>query len=363
MSPTSPVGSAGLPGRQAGGRPGGLVDWTLLVLPGVIWGASFLFIAEGLEAMAPNGITFCRIAIGFLTLSMIPSSRRPIARRDWLPTALLGVLWMAFPLSMFPFAEQRVSSALTGMLNGAMPLFAAMVASIIARRPPSRGIATGLAVGVAGAVLVALPSVGQRSSSLVGVLLIVVALASYGIAVNLARPLQQRNGALPVIWRAQVVGLILTAPLGLPDLLAAHWTRGPLFSMLALGALGTGVAFVLTTMASGRIGATRASATAFLMPPVALLLGVSVRGEHVAALSIVGGAVCIAGAWLIRRDQVRQAALETAFDTAADRRISAPAIPARWNDQGPDGRQVTSIRPNRMTPSTIPCRFSGKTDI
>jgi drug/metabolite transporter (DMT)-like permease len=285
-----------------------LVDWTLLVLPGVIWGASFLFIAEGLEAMGPNGVTFCRIAVGFLTLSVLPASRRPIASDDRWRTVLLGVLWMAFPHSMFPFAEQRVSSALTGMLNGAMPLFAAAVASIIARSAPSRGIATGLAVGLAGAVLVALPSAGQGSSSLVGVMLIVLALASYGIAVNLARPLQQRNGALAVIWRVQAVGLILTAPLGLPELLAAHWTRGSLFSMLALGALGTGVAFVLATIAAGRIGATRASATAFLMPPVALLLGVTVRGERVASLSILGGAVCIAGAWLIRRDQVRQAA-------------------------------------------------------
>ena len=52
----------------------GLIDWSVLVLPGVIWGASFLFIAEGLRAMAPNGITFGRIAIGFVTLSLIPAS-------------------------------------------------------------------------------------------------------------------------------------------------------------------------------------------------------------------------------------------------------------------------------------------------
>jgi drug/metabolite transporter (DMT)-like permease len=288
----------------------GLVDWSLLVLPGIIWGASFLFIAEGLQAMGPNGVTFGRIAIGFLTLGLLPAARRPIPRHDWLPTALLGVVWMAFPLSMFPYAEQRVSSALTGMLNGAMPLFAAVVASAIARRAPSRGIAIGLGVGLAGAILVASPSIGQGSSSLIGVMLILVALASYGVAVNLARPLQQRNGALPVIWRAQLVAMLLTAPVGLPELIAARWTRGPLLSMLALGVLGTGVAFVLATIASGRIGATRASATAFLIPPVALLLGVTVRGEQVAALSILGGAVCIAGAWLIRRDQVRQAAAE-----------------------------------------------------
>ena len=118
---------------------GPFVDWALLVVPGVIWGASFLFIAEGLAAVAPNGVTFTRIAIGFLTLSLFPSARRPVARADWAGTAALGVLWLAFPLSMFPFAEQHVSSALTGMLNGATPLFVAAVASLLAHQLPERG--------------------------------------------------------------------------------------------------------------------------------------------------------------------------------------------------------------------------------
>src|SRR5437867_12899234 len=99
------------------------MGWLLVVVPGVIWGASCLFIAEGLQAVAPMGVTFVRIAVGFVTLSLVPSARRPIARGDRLKTALLGILWLAFPLSMFPLAEQHVSSALAGMLNGATPLF------------------------------------------------------------------------------------------------------------------------------------------------------------------------------------------------------------------------------------------------
>lgn len=286
----------------------GLVDWSLLILPGIIWGASFLFIAEGLAALAPNGITFFRIAVGFSTLSLIPAARRPIARRDLLPTALLGVLWLAFPLSMFPFAEQHVSSALTGMLNGATPLFVAAVASILARQAPDRGTATGLGVGFAGAVLLALPELGHSRSSLFGVSLILVALVCYGVAINLARPLQQRNGALPVIWRALGVAVLLTAPLGLPAVLRGHWSMRPLLCLLALGALGTAIANVMTATAAGRFGATRAAATTFLMPGVALILGVTIRGEHVAPISIVGAGVCLLGAWLIRRAHLQREA-------------------------------------------------------
>jgi len=280
------------------------MDWILLIVPGVIWGASFLFIAEGLEAMGPNGVTFTRILVGFVTLAVFSGSRRAIRREDWLGTAAVGVLWMAFPLSMFPYAERHVSSALTGMLNGAVPLFIAIVAAGIARQWPSRSIALGLAVGLAGGVLMGLPAIGQGRSTVNGVLLILAALVSYGFALNIARPVQLRNGALPVIWRAQAVALVLTAPLGLPEMLRARWSSGPLFSLLALGALGTGLAYVLTVMAAGRVGATKASATAFLIPPVALLLGVLVRGEHVAALSVLGGVVCLAGAWLMRRAQL-----------------------------------------------------------
>src|SRR3954471_4782635 len=284
------------------------MDWILLIVPGVIWGASFLFIAEGLEAMGPNGVTFTRILVGFVTLAIFSGSRRAIRREDWLATAAVGVLWMAFPLGMFPFAERHVSSALTGMFNGAVPLFLASVPAGMARQWPSRSIALGLAVGLAGAVLMGLPTIGQGRSTVNGVLLILAALVSYGFALNIARPVQMRNGALPVIWRAQAVALALTAPLGLPEMLRAHWSPGPLFSLLALGTLGTGVAYVLTVMAAGRVGATKASATAFLIPPVALLLGVLVRGEHVAALSVLGGVVCLAGAGLMRRAHMEQAA-------------------------------------------------------
>ena len=276
-------------------------DWLLLAVPGTIWGASFLFIAEALQAIGPNGVTFVRIAVGFATLACFPAARKSIPRSDWPHVALLGVLWLAFPLSMFPFAEQRVSSALTGMLNGANPLLTAIVAAGLTRRAPSAGVMRGLIVGLAGTVLVAWPALDEGASSARGVVLILTALVSYAFALNLARPLQQRHGAMPVIWRAQGVAIVLTAPLGVPDLLAAQWSAAPLLALLALGALGTGVAYVVLGIAAGRLGATRASATTFLIPAVALALGVAVRGEQVAMLSVIGSVVCVGGAWVMRR--------------------------------------------------------------
>lgn len=273
----------------------------LFALPGVIWGASFLFIAEGLEATGPYGVTFIRLLVGFAALAAFPAARRSIGAGAWLAIAAVGVTWMAFPQTLFSLAEQRVNTAVTGMMNGAVPFFATIFSVLFTRRAPGRQIVFGLVIGLIGSVMIALPTASAGSSSAVGVLMILAAVTSYGVAINIARPLQMAHGALPVIWRAQAVALVLTAPLGIPDVLSARWSLWPVLSLLALGALGTGVAFVLTAIVAGRMGAPVASAIAFLIPPVALLLGVVVRGESVALISAFGSAVCIAGAVTMQR--------------------------------------------------------------
>jgi drug/metabolite transporter (DMT)-like permease len=275
-------------------------DWLWFALPGVIWGASFLFIAEGLEIMGPYGIAFVRLLIGFAALAVFPAARASV-KGAWLPIAAVAVTWMAFPLTMFPLAEQRVSTAVTGMLNGSVPFFATIVATLIARRAPPRQIMIGLLVGLVGSVMIALPTASAGSNSAIGVAMVIAAVASYGIAINIARPLQQQHGALPVIWRAQAIAVLLTAPMGIPDVLNARWEWWPVLSLVALGALGTGVAYVLAAIVAGRMGAPVASAIAFLIPPVALLLGVVARGERVAVVSAIGSAVCIAGAVIMQR--------------------------------------------------------------
>jgi drug/metabolite transporter (DMT)-like permease len=294
-----------------------VIDSLLLIVPGLIWGASFLFIAEGLEAVSPIGVAFARILVGFLTLSLVPAVRRPILKTDRGRVAVLGVIWLAFPLTMFPFAEQHVSSALAGMLNGAVPLFVAAVAGGLARRAPPRQVLVGLAVGFLGAILIAAPGMtaSQGSSGqTIGVLMILAALISYGFAYSLSGPLQQRNGALPVIWRALGVAALLTAPFGVPAVIAGRWSAWPAASLIALGAGGTGIAYVMTATAAGRMGATVASVNNFFIPVVALALGVSLRHEQVSWVSIAGAAVCLAGAWQIRRARL------------ADERIGARSV-------------------------------------
>ncbi len=215
--------------------------------------------------------------------------------------ALLGLVWMAFPLSMFPFAEERVSSSVTGMLNGATPLFVAVVAAFIHRSMPSRRLQVGLFVGLSGVVLISLPTLGDGASSGWGVAMIMAALMSYGVALNLAVPLQQQHGALPVVWRAQAVALVLTTPLGVYGLTDSTFAWHSLLAMVALGSLGTAVAYVLVTDNAGRMGSTRASVTTYVIPVVSLVLGVVILDEPVAVIAVLGSALALLGAYLAGR--------------------------------------------------------------
>lgn len=276
-------------------------DWVLLTIPGIIWGASFFFIAEGLEVFPPQLITPMRISFGLLALLIFPASRAPVPRTALPRIALLGVMWMALPLTMFPFAEQHVSSSVTGMLNGATPFFVAGVASLIARRLPSRKQLWGLGIGFCGVILIAVPTAREGSNSASGVAMIFVALACYGVALNLSVGLQREHGALPVIVRAQAVALALTAPFGLASLPDASFSWSAFASMVVLGIGGTGIAYYMTVTLAGKVGSTRTSVTTYIMPVVALLLGVVLRDEPIGLLALTGCALAIGGAYATNR--------------------------------------------------------------
>src|SRR5258706_1183273 len=273
-------------------------EWALTIACGLIWAASFLWIAVGLESFAPNFITWLRIAAGLAAVSCMPSSWKPIERRDWPAIVFLGVFYMAFPLALFPLAERHVSSSVTGMLNGATPLFVAVVAAIMLRRLPRRRQAIGVFIGLIGVVLIALPTLGEGSSSSTGVGLVLIALVSYGVSVNVIVPLQHRYGSLPVLWRLQIVAFVLMVPFGVAGLGESSFEWRPFLAVLALGILGTGVAYAFATTLGGRVGGTRASLITYLIPVVSIVVGRIFRGDRIAVLAGISTIVVVARAWV-----------------------------------------------------------------
>jgi drug/metabolite transporter (DMT)-like permease len=279
-------------------------DWTQLVFSGIVWGASFIFIASGLDHFAPGVVTVARLALGCITLGLFPSARSVrIDRKDWPRVVLVGITWLAFPMTLFPIAQQHISSGLAGMLNGSVPVFAAIVTSIGLLRLPGRWQLAGLGTGAVGIVLLGLPALSDGGSSALGVVLIVAACVSYGVAVTINVPLAQKYGAIPTFWRAQMIGLVLTAPYGAWGFThGSEWNTKSAAAVLVLGTLGTALAFVAMVTLSARVGATRASSLTYIEAIVALVLGAIVRDEAIRALELTGCGVLLMGAWLISRD-------------------------------------------------------------
>jgi drug/metabolite transporter (DMT)-like permease len=284
------------------------IDWLLFASVGTIWGASFLFIAVGLESFEPGLITWLRILFGAAALLPLRRARVRFEREDLARLAALSLAWVVVPFTLFPLAQGSVNSAIAGMLNGAAPIFTAVIATLLLRRAPGPRQLVGIPLGFAGVAAIALSAAAGGSSQALGVGMIVVATICYGIAFNIATPLQHRYGSLPVMSAILAIGAVLTAPLGLASVAGSRFAWDSLAAIAVLGLAGTGFAFVLMGRLVGRVGPTRASIVGYLIPVVALALGVLFRGDEVGPFALAGVALVIVGAYLTSRREVPAAA-------------------------------------------------------
>jgi len=283
-----------------------LLDWGLFVSLSLIWGASFLFMAIGLDAFHPGLVTWLRVGFGAAVMALIPRARttKIADSQDRSRVGILGLVWVALPLTLFPIAQLWIDSAVAGMLNGATPIFTALLATILLRALPGRLQMAGLAVGFVGIVAIALPSTGSSTTAAIGVIMVLVATVCYAVALNMIAPLQQRYGSLPVIARVMWVAAAAVTPFGIYGLTQSVFAWPSLLALLAVGVLGTGVAFVARGTLSGRGGPTRSAFITYAIPVVAMILGVVFRDEIVAPVVVIGVALVIVGALLASRREV-----------------------------------------------------------
>ncbi len=281
-------------------------DWGLLLFVGGVFGSSFLFIEIGLTSLAPAVVTLLRLLLGFGTLSLFPRARHvEMSRADVRRTSAIGLVWLGIPLLLFPLAQQWIDSSVAGMLNGAMPLMTVAWTALLGRTFPARVQAVGLGVGFVGIVAVSLPEVPVASlgttETLLGAAMALTAATLYGLAATLVTPLQQRYGSLPVMLRAQRAAIVFVLPFALVGLSSSRPSWPSLLAMVPLGVLGTALAFVAIATLIGRVGAPRGSVAVYLVPIVAIALGVVFLGETVHPLALGGALLIVAGAWLTSR--------------------------------------------------------------
>ena len=281
----------------------GATEWGLLTGVALIWGSSFVFMAIGLDAFNPGVITLVRVVLGAATLAVFPKARVAIDTQDRGRVFLLGMIWIGIPLMIFPIAQQWIDSSVAGMLNGAVPITAAIWATILLRRLPGWRQLLGISIGFIGVLAISAPEVIDSTATALGAALVIGAVILYGLSTNIAVPLQQKYGALPVMFKAQLAALVIVVPFGIWQLPGSTWAWPSALAMIPLGVLGTGVAFVLMGTLVGRVGGPRGSVAIYFVPVVAVILGIIVRGDRIEPIAVVGMVLVLVGAWVTSRKE------------------------------------------------------------
>ena len=208
---------------------------------------------------------------------------------------------MPGPLVLFAVAERELDSAVAGMITSGTPLVSLVIAALLMRRLPGRAQTIGISLGLVGIIMMASPSMKGADAAPLGVGLVMLAVVRYGISGNLLVPLQQRYGGAAVVMWALITSSVLLLPVGIATTPSSDFRPGPVLAVVILGVLGTGIARALSATLAGRVGAARMATTTYLIPVIAITLGVTFRGETVSPIALGGVVVVLGGAWITSR--------------------------------------------------------------
>lgn len=283
---------------------GALMRLGLLAL---IWGSSFLLIVYALEGVAPPQLVLARLVTGAVVLLGIVAARRVRMPREpalWLHLVAMGIVGNIVPYWLYGFSGERISSGLNAILNGTTPLFTLLVAVGAARVGWSRERLTrdrvaGLIIGFLGTVLVVAPWMpGALSGSLSGQAAALIAAACYGIAFIYTQRFISPSGYAPLaLAAAQLTCAAVVLAIAAPVVARTPVELSPrvVASLLLLGATHTGVAYHLYYRLIAEAGATSASMVTYLLPVVAVILGIVLLDEPLRWNAAVGAMVVLAG--------------------------------------------------------------------
>ena len=281
------------------------IDWLIFFALGFIWGSSYLFIKLAVDDFRTFTLVALRLIVGALliwTVVRIAGQAVPRERRIYGHLLVMAIINIAIPFLLITWAEQSVESSLAAILTSPVPLFAIVLSAFFLHDEPLRvnGL-VGLAVGFIGVVIVTSRGLTAEGSSLSGELALLGAAVSYACGAVYAR--RNVRGLAPMIPAAFQVtfAAIIT---GVAALLFEHpWTARPdpqaIFSILWLGILGSGVAYLFVFRLFANWGATRTTLVAYLLPIVGIVLGYLVLQEPVDGRLIVGTALVVAGVGLV----------------------------------------------------------------
>lgn len=296
------VTSAGTPAAP----PRRALDWRVRFgVLSLIWGFSFLLIKVGTDGYAPFQVTLGRLVFGTLVLvaaMAVKRERLPRSARTWGHLTVAAFFLNALPFSLFAFAEETIPSTLAGICNATSPLWG-MALSLVALsedRPTRRRVA-GLGIGFLGVLTVLGVWQGFHGLDVTGTAMALLASFSYPVGwIYLRRTLARTGDSHLSMTGAQL--LLATVQLAVVTPLFTSWPHDfpvlPLLSIVALGALGTGLAVLIQYGLVAEVGPTTAQMVTYFIPVIATAAGVALLGESLSWSTPVGAVIVLAGAAL-----------------------------------------------------------------
>lgn len=278
----------------------------LFVLVALTWGSSFLFMKIGLEGLSPQQVALGRVLLGALTLVailLVTRRRWPRSIRLWGHLLVVAVFLNAVPSSLVAWAEQTVPSGLASIYNATTPIMVLLALPLLlpAERLRGRQLA-GVLIGILGVLVLVGPwsLVGDPAvlATVPGQVALIGMTACYGFGLAYMRRFVAGSGydaiTLTTVQLTLGAGLmLLVAPFTATGAVHLDWRI--VAAMVALGCLGTGLAYAWNTGLVQAWGAARASTVTYLTPVVGVVLGVLVLGERVRWNEPVGGVVILLG--------------------------------------------------------------------
>jgi drug/metabolite transporter (DMT)-like permease len=285
-----------------------------LVALALIWGASFLFIKEGLRDLSPVVVAWVRLVIGVLLLAgflaLQSGVREAVAevRRGGIEVALLGIVQNALPFVLISWGETHIDSGVAAIGNASVPIFVALLALRYAHGERSTGARlAGVCLGIVGVAVLA--GVDPRGGWMgaAGTLAVVVASIAYAIGGLWSQRILRRTRPLALSVASLGGGALALTPVALFQLPSHAPGAKAVASMLALGVLGTAVAMVLYYSLITIAGSARASLVTYLQPVFAVGYGVVLLSEPfrwpelAGMVLILGGVAFGSGTLALRR--------------------------------------------------------------
>lgn len=304
--PTDLAATADSPATGAAASPRGASHvWIAVqfVLAGIVWGSSFLFMKVALDGLSPGQVAWSRLMLGGLTLGLIVAARRdhlPRSLKIWGHMTVLAITFCVVPYLLFSWSQQHVTSGLASIYNATTPIMTAVMAGLLFRVERLKAVqVAGIAVGILGVVVIIAPWQGlDFSQGLVAQFAILGATACYGFSFAYMRRFVSNTGMSALVFSflnigiGAVIMLALTPVVALAPVTLDPWIIG---SVLLLGCLGTGLAYIWNQNTVRAWGPTRASTVTYITPIVGVVLGTLVLGETVSWNEPVGALVVFLG--------------------------------------------------------------------